>query len=511
MNKKSTIVLVAVLVAVLAGCLIFALRNGRDGSSSGDSDGQTVSAASGSPVSGGTGGGSIHLSNDGIEISGSGMQASGRKVTIQAGGTYKVEGSVEEGQIYIQAGDADEVTLQMQGVSISNTGDFPIHVENAGKLIFVSEGKTENKIMSGDGTQTAAVVTSANKENQISAIHSRDDIVIESGKYTITASGDGIHSNDDIKIEGGDITILCGDDGIHANNKLKIKDGTINVEKSNEGLEANEIEISGGEHSITAGDDGINANGGSDTDQFRGRRPDGSQNSAASDSEDSTGEEVTPSLTISGGTLYVNAQGDGLDSNGNITVLGGNIVVDGPSSNGNGAIDYASENGGVCKISGGTLLALGSSGMAEGFEDGESTQYSFLHNLDSHIAEGVEISILDESGKELIQHKTVRAVNSVVFSCPELTKDKTYTIKAGDLETKVTLESMATSNGRAGGFGGGHGGFGGGKADGDGQGERPDGNLPEGGKGERPNGNPPEGGQGFGAKDSSGSGGDNGI
>lgn len=498
MNKKSTIVLVAVLVAVLVGCLIFALRSGRDGSLSGDDDGQTVSAASGSPVSGGTGGGSIHLSNDGIEISGSGMQASGRKVTIQAGGTYKVEGSVEEGQIYIQAGDADEVTLQMQGVSISNTGDFPIHVENAGKLIFVSEGKTENKITAGDGTQTAAVVKSANKENQISAIHSRDDIVIESGKYTVTASGDGIHSNDDVKIEGGDITIHCGDDGIHANNKLKIEDGVITVGQSNEGLEANEIEISGGEHSITAGDDGINANGGSDTDQFRGRRPDGSQNSAASDSENST-EEVTPSLTISGGTLYVNAQGDGLDSNGNITVLGGNIVVDGPSSNGNGAIDYASENGGVCKISGGTLLALGSSGMAEGFEDGESTQYSFLHNLDSHIAEGVELSILDESGKELIQHKTVRAVNSVVFSCPELTKDKTYTIKAGDSETKVTLESMATSNGRTGGFGGGHGGgFGGGKADGDGKGERPD-------------GNPPEGGPGFGVKDSSGSGGDNGI
>jgi hypothetical protein len=156
--------------------------------------------------------------------------------------------------------------------------------------------------------------------------------------------------------------------------------------------------------------------------------------------------------------LYVNAQGDGLDSNGNLTISGGETIVDGPSNDGNGALDSGSESGGVCKVEGGTILAVGSSGMAESFDDSQSTQYSFLHNLDSHFAEGTEIKILDEKGNELFSHTAARTGNSIVFSSGELEKGKTYTISVGDEKTDVTLDSMTTSNGTyatMGGFGGG--------------------------------------------------------
>lgn len=70
-----------------------------------------------------------------------------------------------------------------------------------------------------------------------------------------------------------------------------------------------------------------------------------------------TGEK----LTISGGTLLVDAQGDGLDSNGTIEMTGGEVTVFGPTANDNGALD---SNGGIT-VSGGTLVAIGSSEVAE--------------------------------------------------------------------------------------------------------------------------------------------------
>ena len=114
----------------------------------------------------------------------------------------------------------------------------------------------------------------------------------------------------------------------------------------------------GGTVFVTASDDGSSA--------MSGRM------FGASDTTDSS----LPTLKISGGTLYVNADGDGLDSNGDLIVEGGNIIVDGPTNSGNGALDSGSENGGSIVCNGGTILAIGASGMAESFES-NSTQCSF--------------------------------------------------------------------------------------------------------------------------------------
>jgi hypothetical protein len=448
MKKKSTKVILLILLVIIGIGVCVALYIG-------GGIGDSLQSAD----AGVSGGGEIHLSSKKIKTSGKGMKTSDGKVTISKGGTYVVDGSMEEGQIYVDAGDEDVVTLTLNGVTISNTEENPIHVENAAELVLASDSDAENKITAGNGTQVIENKT-VKQMTQIAAVYSKDDITIESGVYTITASGDGVHGNDDVRVKGGTVSITCGDDGIHANEKLKIKDGTITVLQSYEGLEANQIEISGGNHNVTAKDDGINANGGTtntmpnpNTTSNETEKSEGSE-----ESEESEETETMPNLTISGGTLYVNAQGDGLDSNGNLTISGGETIVDGPSNDGNGALDSGSESGGVCKVEGGTILAVGSSGMAESFDDSQSTQYSFLHNLDSHFAEGTEIKILDEKGNELFSHTAARTGNSIVFSSGELEKGKTYTISVGDEKTDVTLDSMTTSNGTyatMGGFGGG--------------------------------------------------------
>lgn len=156
-----------------------------------------------------------------------------------------------------------------------------------------------------------------------------------------------------------------------------------------------------------------------------------------------------PNLNITGGTVVIDADGDGLDSNGNILIAGGTVVVNGPSDSGNGAIDSGSEIGGTAVITGGSVMAVGSSGMAETF-DGDSGQCSFLCCLDSSYKAGDEIMITDEEGNILYRHEAVKSGNAVVFSSPELVLGGVYTLKAGDEQVEIELTSMSATVGAKG-------------------------------------------------------------
>lgn len=148
--------------------------------------------------------------------------------------------------------------------------------------------------------------------------------------------------------------------------------------------------------------------------------------------------------------MTVNASGDGLDSNGDFYLEGGTVIVYGPTNDDNGALDY----NGSAKVTGGTLVAFGSSGMAQGFGN-ESTQYSFLQNISGSAEASSEVTISDPNGKVLLTCTPEKAWNSIVFTSPELTNGETYSIACGSISESVTLDGIVTSNGNAGGFGGG--------------------------------------------------------
>ena len=194
-------------------------------------------------------------------------------------------------------------------------------------------------------------------------------------------------------------------------------------------------------------DDGFNANGGADSFGGPGGGPGGSRG-AQSNSQEAAEETAqdTPNLIINGGNIYVNAVGDGLDSNGNIMVTGGYTVVDGPTSSFNGPLDGGTENGGEILITGGTVFAGGASGMAETF-DASSEQCSFLITFPGTYQKGMEILITAADGTELFRHTVASSGNSVVFSCPELVQGETYVLRvdAGDTvyDYELTMDQMS--------------------------------------------------------------------
>lgn len=143
-------------------------------------------------------------------------------------------------------------------------------------------------------------------------------------------------------------------------------------------------------------------------------------------------------MNISGGKLYVNASGDGLDANGSIFMTGGTVIVSGPTDNGNGALDYDNE----FVISGGILASIGSSGMAQA-PGSTSSQCSIMANVSGQA--GTLIHVQDTDGNTIINLKSEKSFSSVVISSPKLVSGQSYQIYTdGTIEGKI---DFGTENG----------------------------------------------------------------
>lgn len=578
MKRKYCILSIIISAALLAGCLSACGESGTatGGSSSDENTAATVTGgdAATTPdttadveapdVSGAT---TITLSGQSAAVTGTSAEVTDGMVTITAGGTYVVTGTMTEGRILVNA-PKEEVTLVLQDASITCSTGSPLYVyKSKATTLYLPEGTAStltdgtdytfsdsyssaaeeepnaclysksDLIIAGSGSLTvnanynngitgkdtlfiqkaSVTVTAVNhgingkdsltiKDADITvtsggdALRSTNDsdptlgylvitgsalkltagedgiqaettLTISGGTATVTTAGgagqsisddtsakgfkagtqvtvtggtsqlnccdDAIHSNGDVTISGGSFTIATGDDGMHADDTLSISSGTIDITRSYEGLEGAKVLISGGKISIVASDDGINAAGGSDQSGF------GGFGGFAPDAFGGSGDYL---ISVSGGVVRVNASGDGIDSNGDIEVTGGELYISGPTSNGDGTIDCD----GSATITGGIVVAAGSTGMAENFGTA-STQGSILVNLSG--SAGQAITLKDSDGDILASFTPAKAFGCVVVSAPGVAQGGTYTIAAGGASTTVTMESLIYGSGM-GGFGG---------------------------------------------------------
>ena len=151
-------------------------------------------------------------------------------------------------------------------------------------------------------------------------------------------------------------------------------------------------------------------------------------------------------LRIAGGTVYVNAGGDGLDANGYIYIEGGTVTVDGPADTGNSAMDYGID----AVISGGTFTAAGSAGMAAGFGS-SSTQYSVSYTFSSTVSGGTEVVLKDADGNAVVSAVPAKDYQNVIFSTPDL-QDGNYTVTAGGQTGEITVSGISARGGDQNGF-----------------------------------------------------------
>lgn len=441
----------------------------------------------------------IALDDGGSSCDSDSVLISGSTVTIGEGGTYLLRGSLSDGQIIVSADEKDNIHLILDGASVQCSGSAALYVAEADKVVVTLVKDTENSLgasgtfaASDEANIDAAVFSRAdltfNGEGSLTVscdtghgIVSKDDLVVISGQYAVTASGHALSGKDSVRIAGGDFALAAGTDGIHAENAddpslgyLCITDGSFSIQSASDGLDAaSALEIRGGSLTIAAGDDGIHSDGDlilsggvtgitESVEGIEGMRvavsggeitlfaSDDGVNAASPDASGDTMRTVSDCwIKISGGRLEIDATGDGIDSNGDLLVTGGETYIAGPVSGGESALDYS----GSAVITGGVFAAAGSSGMAMNF-GASSTQAAFLVTVTQGFSGGT-VTVTDASGTELLGWSCEKSFDSLLFSCPELTVGETCTVTVGDQSLSVELTDTITGSGGMGGFGGG--------------------------------------------------------
>ena len=417
------------------------------------------------------------------------------KITNSTGAAINVV-STAEAIIYTAAGTtntvADEANYTATGdndpdAAIYSTANLTLTGEGS----LSAEGAYEEGIHTTGGLVIASGTLEVNAAN--TGIKGKDYVDITGGIVNVTAAQDGIKSTntDDeslgfTRLSAGSVTVSAGDDGLKAPHTLEISGGTLNIEKSNEGIEAQYINILDGDVTVNSTDDGINASlkdsssdtssdttsgtaaAGQQTQQNQngqvqqapaggGAAPGGSQGSTGQNQNmpqpptdgampgggGGTFEVVDAAINISGGTVTVNAEGDGIDSNGTATFSGGTVTVNGPAAGGNNALD----SNGDLLLNGGTVTAGSTADMFEAPSSASTSGYLKITDS-SALTQGSTVQVTDSSGTVVANYKiTTSGVQLVLVSNKNIVKGQSYTVSvtSGSVDAASTTAASGAS------------------------------------------------------------------
>lgn len=326
-------------------------------------------------------------------------------------------------------------------------------------------------------------------DSQDDAVHTNGNMYIDNGKYTINTGDDAFHADTQLVINGGTIDVQNSYEGIESL-EIIINGGDINVTASDDGINAsggssdstdtqqqgmsdnnrpgnmdnNDSNMNLGQPGVmmdgNQSDNGTMGGNGNNMGQPQGV-PDGNKsgNGMMGGNSDNMGQlqgmpdnnksgnmggfgnsDSNATMTINGGNLFVNASGDGLDANGSIYINGGTVIICGPTSDGDTAIDFDS----ACEIKGGTVMAFGSSGMLEtptSAENGACIVTSF-----SSASAGTQYTLTDSTGKTILSYTPSKAYASAIVYSADISTGNTYTVNAGSVSQSITVNSAVTSN-----------------------------------------------------------------
>ena len=396
------------------------------------------------------------VSNDDLVLTGGNYTVTSASHALKANDSVRITGetvlAADAGKDGIHAENDEDTSL---GFVYISGGTFDLEAEgdgiSAGSTMQISDGSFG--ILAGGGSENgssesseswggfrgggpgrvietaAASETEEDSSTSMKGMKAAGSLTITGGSFSIDSADDSVHSNASAAVNGGTFEIASGDDAFHADDTLTITAGTVNISESYEGLEATHVDIQGGDITLTASDDGVNAAGGTDASGTEGGRdgmfgggpggnPGGGPGGGMSASSDG-------SISISGGTLYVTASGDGIDANGTLTISGGYTVVTGPTQGDTATLDYDVS----AAITGGTFIGTGGAGMAQTFSDSEQGVVSLSVGNQSA---GTTISLADQEGNTLLSCTPALEYAVVILSCPELVSGGICTVTIGE-------------------------------------------------------------------------------
>lgn len=387
----------------------------------------------------------------------------GGRITVNSAGNAVLEASGSgSNPVYCAALKCDhDILLNGSNIEIKSTGKGGKGISSDGNLIISAGSVTVSTTGAGStytnssGVKDAYNATCVTADGDISILggtlkltatgaggkgitadgsliigdetHSPEIEITTSGeKIILSGNGREVDANESkavsidgtIALNNGITTISSADDGLKSKTSITINNGTLFIIKSIEGIEGPELTVNNGTINLVCSDDGFNATKGSG-----GEFNDGS------------------ALNLKGGNIVINASGgDGLDSNGSMTMTGGTVVVHGPQSQPEVGMDV----NGTAEVSGGLLVISGIySNMTEGPAT-SSKQYSILVRSNSQLSSSTFFHVQDADGNNLVTFKPVRAYSSVIYSCPDLKSGATYYIYTGGSSTGVNGNGLYT-------------------------------------------------------------------
>ena len=417
------------------------------------------------------------------------------KITNSTGAAINVV-SAAEAIIYTAAGTTNTVADEAN-YTATGDDDPDAAIYSTANLTLTGEGSLSVKGAYEEGIHTTGGLVIASGTLDVNAantgIKGKDYVDITGGIVNVTAAQDGIKSTntDDeslgfTRLSAGSVTVSAGDDGLKAPHTLEISGGTLNIEKSNEGIEAQYINILDGDVTVNSSDDGINASlkdsssdtssdttsgtaaAGQQTQQNQngqvqqapaggGAAPGGSQGSTGQNQNmpqpptdgampgggGGTFEVVDAAINISGGTVTVNAEGDGIDSNGTATFSGGTVTVNGPTAGGNNALD----SNGDLLLNGGTVTTGSTADMFEAPSSASTSGYLKITDS-SALTQGSTVQVTDSSGTVVANYKiTTSGVQLVLVSNKNIVKGQSYTVSvtSGSVDAASTTAASGAS------------------------------------------------------------------
>ncbi len=461
MSTSKHIDLICVIVVALALLLTLGFVNGRSLGIQvvSDGDGAEDGYFTQNDLDGGwdaTDANVVTLAGDDTAISGGGYVLDG-SVHIVSPGRYVLSGTLD-GSVVVDAGSGDKIWLRLDGADISCADGAAIQVEEAEKVFLTLAPGTENTVSSSafsdaDSGVDGAIFSrddltingsgSLTVESACHGVVGNDDLVVTGCTLSVTADQDALHANDSVRLHDAHLTLHAGDDGVTVSNDdgvtvsnddgtgyFYMDAGTLSIPACVEGVEGQQITVAGGEIDVTPTDDGFNA---TETDSL---------------------------LSITGGTVrVVNETGrdaDGLDSNGSIDISGGYVFLSVSDSGGSAALDAGTESGGTCTVRGGTVIAAGSSAMAECF-DADSAQGFLVSSTQG--AAGSTVRLTDGSGTVLIDETIPCSFSNLILSAPGLADGDAVTLDVNGASSQLTIDTASAA--QSGGMGGRMGGMGG--------------------------------------------------